>query len=75
MPPPLDFTVNGVTLASFNDPGTSGSQFAADVISSTGNTGLIDASLAQVPEPGSVSLILLNAALALCGAFIIRRKR
>jgi len=73
----LNFNVSaaGLTAASFNDPGSSGSQFAADVISTTGNTGLIDASLARVPEPGSLLLILLNTGLALCGASIIRRKR
>ena len=61
--PPLDFTVtgSGISAASFNDPGASGSPFAADVISSNGNTGLIDASLSTsttaVPEPSSIVLL------------------
>jgi PEP-CTERM motif len=58
---PLNFTVTGagITAASFNDPGSSGSPFAADVISSNGNTGLIDGSLGttQVPEPSSLVLL------------------
>ena len=68
--PPLDFTVTaaGLTAADFNDPGASGSPFAADVISSNGNTGLIDASLCtdcgttstssgDTPEPASMILL------------------
>src|SRR5262245_21255983 len=68
--PPLTFTVAGagLTLGSFNDTGNaSGSPFAADVLSSTGATGLIDASLCstctlstgggQVPEPASILLL------------------
>ena len=69
-PSPLNFTISaaGITAASFNDPGASGSPFAADVISSNGRTGLIDASLCtdctpgtstggEVPEPASVFLL------------------
>jgi hypothetical protein len=58
--PPLDFTISGpgITAQSFN---TGGSPFAADVISTTGNTGLIDASLSSrtpsVPEPSSILLL------------------
>jgi hypothetical protein len=68
--PPLDFTVTaaGLTASDFNDPGLSGSPFAADVISSNKNTGLIDASLCtdcgttstesgDVPEPASMILL------------------
>src|SRR5262245_27014674 len=66
----LDFTVSaaGLLASAFNDTGNaSGSPFAADVISSNGNTGLIDASLCstctlstgggQVPEPASILLL------------------
>lgn len=72
--PPLDFTVSatGISAASFNDPGLSGSPFAADVISATGNTGLIDASLSGIPEPTSV--VLLGTVL-LFAATTLRKKR
>lgn len=68
-PPPLSFDVtgSGVTAASFNDTGdASGSPFAADVISPSGATGLIDASLCTnctlttetiTPEPASIFLL------------------
>jgi hypothetical protein len=71
--PPLSFTVTavGLTAASFIDPGASGSQFAADVLSSNGKTGLIDASLVSVPEPASI--ILLGTIFV--GVAITLRKR
>jgi hypothetical protein len=82
--PPLDFTVtaSGLTAASFNDTGNaSGSPFAADVISTNGNTGLIDASLCsnctlsttggQVPEPTS---IILMGTMVIGIASICRKK-
>ena len=87
LPPPLTFTVTGagVTAASFNDPGASGSPFAADVISSTGATGLIDASLCtdcnnlsteggQVPEPASIALLgsILVGVTAICRKKVAR---
>src|SRR5262245_31889584 len=73
--PPLDFIVTGagITAASFNDPGPSGSPFAADVISSNGRTGLIDASLSStpvIPEPSSLVLL----ATGLLGFVTMRRK-
>lgn len=74
----LSFTVtaSGITASSFNNPGTSGSPFAADVISTTGNTGLIDASLnSQItlaPEPASLGL--LAAGLLSLGGLVRRRK-
>ncbi len=81
---PLDFTVTatGLSAASFNDSGNaSGSQFAADVISSNGKTGLIDATLVsdgsvdggggEVPEP--TSIILLGTILT--GIAAIWRKK
>ena len=69
--PPLDFTVtaSGLSASDFNDTGNpSTSPFAADVISSNGNTGLIDASLCtdcgttstssgDTPEPASMILL------------------
>ena len=74
--PPLDFVITaaGLSTASFNDRITSGqgsgtgTVFAADVISSNGATGLIDASLCtdcgttstnsgDTPEPASMLLL------------------
>ena len=74
--PPLDFVITaaGLSTATFNDPITSGqgagtgTVFAADVISSNGATGLIDASLCtdcgttstnsgDTPEPASMLLL------------------
>jgi len=73
--PPLNFTISGagITAASFNDPGTSGSPFAADVISSNGNTGLIDASLSSTSVPEPLSLTLFGLA-AVGGALRARRR-
>src|SRR5262249_10554121 len=74
--PPLNFTISagGLSTASFNDPITSGqgagtgTVFAADVLSSNGQTGLIDASICRdcgnlstggggAPEPASIVLL------------------
>ncbi len=83
-PSPLMFSITaaGLTAASFNDPGTSGSQFAADVISTTGFTGLIDAScpvgtncgggdIPDVPEPSTI--LLMGGALL--GLGLLKKKR
>jgi hypothetical protein len=77
--PPLDFvvTASGLTPDSFNDTlNASGSPFAADVISTTGNTGLIDASSCTncggtVPEPASVTLL---GAVLLATSISLRKK-
>jgi hypothetical protein len=77
--PPLDFTVSatGLTAASFDDTGNaSGSPFAADVLSSTGKTGLIDASNVThpaVPEP--TSIVLLGGVLVFTVRTIRRKRR
>jgi hypothetical protein len=73
-PSPLDFIVTaaGLTPAAFNDTGNaSGSPFAADVLSSNGNTGLIDASLSTTNVPEPTSLALLGGILA----FTVRKIR
>src|SRR5262245_13571817 len=73
---PLNFTVSGagITAASFNDTGNaSGSPFAADVISSNGNTGLIDASLTTILVFEPFSIVLLGAGI-LGLAITMRRK-
>lgn len=82
VPPPLDFTILGVTTLDFNF-NTSGYAFAADVISS-GKTGSVGAKnfvrsgsvpisqVASVPEPGSFELFV--ASLALTGLFIRKNR-
>jgi hypothetical protein len=61
VPPPLDFNVTlaGLTAANF----ASSPFFAADVISSNGNTGLIDASPATPPIPEPTSIALFGSVL------------
>jgi len=78
VPPPLDFTVTGVTTADFNlNP--NGYLFVADVIYG-GNTGSIAAKTfttgpssppTSVPEPGS--LAILGAGLVLAGVVLRHR--
>jgi hypothetical protein len=70
----LEFTVNQ-TLATFLSllAVSGGSTFFLDVIGSTGNTGIIDFSLSQVPIPGAA--LLFGSALAGIGLLSRRRKR
>ena len=68
---PLSFTIN--TVASLVGDSTAGSTFWADVISSNGNTGLIDFTLrtSQVPLPPAAVLF----GTALVGMGILGRRR
>lgn len=71
---PLNFTISGtgLTLSSI-EANSTGNFFAVDIRSGTnGNTGLVDASVATVPEPETYGMLL--AGLGLMG-FLVRRRR
>jgi protein with PEP-CTERM/exosortase system signal len=72
-PGPLTFTIiaSGLTTSSLQ-ANALGQFFAVDILSgTTGNTGLLDASLARVPDGGS-TIVLLGSALMAFG--VLRRR-
>ena len=71
---PLSFTISGSGLSlSSIQLNANNNYFAVDILSgTTGNTGLVDSSMAPVPEPETYGMLL--AGLGLMG-FIARRRR
>ena len=65
----VDFTVANATIGDVTQ-GNPLNIFVADVLGTTGNTGPVDVSVSQVPEPATLSL--LGGALA---AAVLRRRR
>jgi len=73
---PLSFTVHNALVSEFAQLSTgkgTGAYFAADVINLSGNTGVIGATVAAVPEPETYAMLL--AGLGLMGWTARRRNR
>ena len=76
----FDITAAGLTPGSFKElsrlpPGSEQTYFVADILGSTGNTGVVGATLVNTPVPEPTSLLLFGSGASLLALSVIRRRK
>jgi PEP-CTERM motif-containing protein len=75
----FDITAAGLTPGSFKElsrpPGSEQTYFVADILGSTGNTGVVGATLVKTAVPEPTSLLLFGSGASLLGLSVLRRRK